>query len=108
MKIELATPYLEALVAQTVRECLRQQKNQERQAERVGQGGTLIAPRKVLLTSSEAAKFLGISQRTLFELKRTGELAYVPISSGGKKQSIRYDIRDLEALIKRRKTFKRE
>lgn len=54
---------------------------------------------KRLLTSREAAKYLGISERTLFTLRKRGELHSLNVSHRGR----RFDIIDLQDLIDRRK-----
>jgi len=84
------------LIRAVVRECLNQA------------GGPVRAAwpkdRAMLLNSAESAKMLGISERTLWELKRSGELAYVRMGNGARKESIRYAVEDLKALIAKRKT----
>lgn len=105
MKSRFETIELESLVRRAVRECLSEL-------------GLLSAPArtfdlkkredqhplpKLLLSSSAAAKLLDVSERTLWELKRKGELAYVPIGTGSKKESIRYALDDLCTLIEKRR-----
>lgn len=53
---------------------------------------------KLLVTSREAAKLLSISERTLWELTRRGEIKRIKIFS-----SVRYDVKDLEAFIEAKK-----
>jgi excisionase family DNA binding protein len=52
-----------------------------------------------LLSSREAAKYLGISPRTLWSLTACNELPCVRIG-----RSVRYDLHDLSAWIESRKT----
>lgn len=54
---------------------------------------------KRLFTSREAAKFLGISERTLFTLRQRGLLSTVNISHRGR----RFDLEDLSELIDKMK-----
>lgn len=51
-------------------------------------------PRKMLLTSREAAKLLSISERSLWTLTKTGRIAVVKIGS-----SKRYAVNDLQRFI---------
>jgi len=50
----------------------------------------------LLLTPREAAKALSISERTLFDLKKNGELPVILIG-----RSVRYSVNDLKAWIKK-------
>lgn len=102
MKIELASHDIEPLVRKVVQECLRQ-VNDLREERREQRNGGEPASSKLLLSSVEAAKMLDISERTLWELKRSGELPYVPMGNGGKRDSVRYAVTDLTAFIERRK-----
>jgi excisionase family DNA binding protein len=52
----------------------------------------------LLLKPPEAAKVLRISERTLWELKKQGEIRHVQIG-----RSVRYDPRDLQAWIENQK-----
>ncbi len=56
------------------------------------------APPLLLLTSRQAAASLQISERTLWELTRRGEIKRLKINS-----SVRYDLKDLEAFIAKKK-----
>jgi excisionase family DNA binding protein len=58
---------------------------------------------KLLLTAREAAAALSICARTLWELTDRGEILAVRIPGRGKARSIRYDIDDLRAWIRRLK-----
>lgn len=58
---------------------------------------TTDAP-KLLLTAKEAAQSLAISERTLWELTRRGEIPRLKIGA-----SVRYDLRDLQAWIDKKK-----
>jgi hypothetical protein len=60
----------------------------------------------ILVNSSEAARMLSISERTLWALKHRGELPHVAIGSGTKKESVRYDVSDLYALVVKRKVIR--
>ena len=53
---------------------------------------------KLLLTAREAAESLAISERTLWDLTRRGEIPRLKIGA-----SVRYDLRDLQAFIDKRK-----
>ena len=55
-------------------------------------------PFKLLLTPRQAAAALQISERTLWELARRGEIKRLKINS-----SVRYDVKDLEAFIEAKK-----
>ena len=48
-----------------------------------------------LLTSKQAARYLSISERTLFDLKRNGVIPFVRVGL----RSVRYAIADLERAI---------
>jgi excisionase family DNA binding protein len=56
------------------------------------------APAKLLLTPRQAATALQLSERTLWELARRGEIKRLKINS-----SVRYDVKDLEAFIEAKK-----
>ncbi|MGI8982266.1 MAG: helix-turn-helix domain-containing protein [Pirellulaceae bacterium] len=101
MKIELTTHDIEPLVRKVVQECLRQVYDQREHLAR--KRGDQPASPKLLLNSAEAAKMLDISERTLWELKRSGELPFVPMGNGGKRDSVRYAVADLTDFIERRK-----
>lgn len=53
-----------------------------------------------LLTASDAARYLAICERTLFELTKMQKLPVVRIG-----RAVRYDISDLEAFIMKAKTM---
>lgn len=53
----------------------------------------------LLLTTKQAAKALAISERTLWELTRRGEIRRIKIGA-----SVRYDPRDLQAWIDAKKS----
>ena len=55
-------------------------------------------PVKLLLTPRQAAAALQLSERTLWELTRCGEIKRLKINS-----SVRYDVKDLEAFIEKKK-----
>ena len=57
-----------------------------------------ITPPTLLLTPKQAAKALAISERTLWELARRGEIKRLKINS-----CVRYDVRDLESFIATKK-----
>lgn len=59
---------------------------------------TSIIPPQLLLTSKQAAKALQLSERTLWELTRRGEIKRLKINS-----SVRYDLKDLQAFIAKKK-----
>lgn len=52
----------------------------------------------ILLTPRQAAKALALSERTLWELTRRGEIPRLKIGA-----SVRYDVRDLQAFIEKKK-----
>ena len=58
---------------------------------------------RLLLTSKEAAVALGISERTLYELTHSGELAPIRLPGRGIKASAwyPYESGDLEAWVER-------
>jgi len=56
------------------------------------------APVKLLLTPRQAAAALQLSERTLWELTRRGEIKRIKINS-----CVRYDVKDLEAFIEGKK-----
>ena len=53
---------------------------------------------KLLLTAKQAAQSLAISERTLWELTRRGEIPRLKIGA-----AVRYDLRDLQAWIDKKK-----
>ena len=53
---------------------------------------------KLLVTAKQAAQSLAISERTLWELTRRGEIPRLKIGA-----SVRYDLRDLQAWIDKKK-----
>jgi excisionase family DNA binding protein len=53
-----------------------------------------------LLKPKEAARMLSISERSLWKFTRSGEIPFVQIG-----RSVRYDPKDLEALINTRKAI---
>ncbi len=55
-----------------------------------------------LYTSKQAAKYLAISPRLLWELTNRSEIRSVRFGSG-RRQSVRYDVGDLDAWIESRK-----
>ncbi len=55
-------------------------------------------PVKLLLTPRQAAAALQLSERTLWELARRGEIKRLKINS-----SVRYDPKDLQAFIAKKK-----
>ncbi len=57
-----------------------------------------IIPPALLLKARDAAKALAISERSLWELTRRGEIPRLKIGA-----SVRYDLRDLQAWIEKKK-----
>ena len=108
MKVELASEEFDPLIRQIVQECLQQLELRHKHHNQAPGQTFDAAPANLLLNSSQAAKMLGISERTLWELKRAGELPYVPIGNGSRKESIRYAVDDLYKLIEKRKTCGKE
>ncbi|QPC87385.1 helix-turn-helix domain-containing protein [Mesorhizobium sp. NBSH29] len=64
---------------------------------------TIEGPPPPLLTPEEAARTLGIGEDTLREMRRSGELPYINIGRGKKRETPRYDLEDLLAWKSRRK-----
>lgn len=56
------------------------------------------APVKLLLTPRQAAAALQLSERTLWELTHRGEIPRLKIGA-----SVRYDLRDLQSWIDKKK-----
>src|SRR5262249_36092672 len=56
---------------------------------------------RLLLTAREAAAALAVSQRTLEELRRRGELTPIRLPGRGKARALRYHVQDLENWIQR-------
>lgn len=56
-----------------------------------------------LLTPEDAARVLGISEDTLRQMRKSGELPYVNIGRGKKRETPRYDVDDLIAWRAKRK-----
>jgi excisionase family DNA binding protein len=58
----------------------------------------------VLVTEKEAAEILSLCARTIYQLRKNGELPYVEIEIGGgkKRKSIRYRRESLEEWAKRK------
>ncbi|WP_428937284.1 helix-turn-helix domain-containing protein [Fontivita pretiosa] len=61
------------------------------------------APPRLLLTPREAAAALAISERSLWNLAQTGQVRRLKIG-----RAVRYDVRDIEAFIARRKEVPRD
>jgi hypothetical protein len=59
--------------------------------------------RPLLLTSRQAAEALSISEGTLGQLKRNGELTPLKIPGRGKARALRYAVVDLEEWITNQK-----
>ena len=57
------------------------------------------ADKPLLLTRSQAAKFLGIGERTLWQLTADGKISCVKLGY----KLVRYDVRDLIAFVDRHK-----
>ena len=100
MRIDLPPSDFEPLVRRIVEECVRQLNGRAGPARSDRQEAS---PAKLLVNSLEAAKLLGVSERTLWELKRSGELPFVPMGNGSQRDSVRYSVADLQAFIARRK-----
>jgi excisionase family DNA binding protein len=66
----------------------------------IEQWGEVASP---LLTPEEAAAVLGVGEDTLRDMRRSGELPYVNIGRGKKRETPRYDMGDLIAWKARRK-----
>ena len=56
------------------------------------------APTPLLLNSKNAAKALSISERTLFSLRKAGQVRCVKIG-----RAVRYDLRDVQAFFDRQR-----
>jgi excisionase family DNA binding protein len=56
-----------------------------------------------LLTPEQAAKELGIGVDTLAAMRRAGEIPYINIGRGKKRETPRYDRDDLAAWLERNK-----
>jgi excisionase family DNA binding protein len=56
-----------------------------------------------LLTPAEAAEHLGVGEDTLRLIRKAGELPYVNIGRGTKRETPRFDPADLDAWLERRK-----
>ena len=57
-------------------------------------------PRCRLVSIKEAAELLGCSEANVYALREAGELPFVSI---GVRKGYRFDLRDIEAFIERRK-----
>lgn len=55
-------------------------------------------PPQILMKPKEAAKFLAISEKTLWNLRKRGEIPYLKIG-----RSVRYPVDDLRRWISRRR-----
>ena len=66
-------------------------------------GNSQIKVEPLLYTPKQAAAALGISERTLYELTRRGD---IPVLRFGKR-NVRYDVADLRAWIDREKQANR-
>ena len=104
MKIEFDSSDVEPLVRQIVRDCVEELRQQLFSLHVRPNPLHSNHADALLLNSGDAAKLLGISERTLWELKRNGDLPYVVVGTGDKKKSIRYARVDLERLIESRKS----
>jgi excisionase family DNA binding protein len=58
----------------------------------------LPSEKRLLISETEAARQLSLSRRTLFDLRRSGELPFVPVGA-----KILYDPSDLRAWIANKK-----
>jgi len=57
-----------------------------------------------LLTAGEVAEILAISYKSVLELVHAGELPFIPIGAGTIRPRMRFEHRDVDDFIKRRKT----
>ena len=55
-----------------------------------------------LFTTKQTLVYLGVCQRTLWTMTNSGEIASVRFGAGRRK-SVRYDVRDLDAWIEAKK-----
>lgn len=53
---------------------------------------------QLLVTEQEAARLLGVCGKTIYELRKRGELEFVPVGRG-----IRYEVQSLRDWIARKK-----
>lgn len=58
---------------------------------------------EILVDSVRAAQLLGISTRTLHAIKQRGEIPYVAVGDGQKKEAIRYAVDDLREWVQSRR-----
>lgn len=65
----------------------------------------MTTDRQSLLTPAEAAAVLNVSEKQLGFLVRAGEIPYVNIGLGEKRERRRFDAADIDAFIERRKTL---
>ncbi len=96
------------LIQDAVRECLGELERSRSNRSNGYHIKNAHETKPILVGSGEAARMLGISERTLWELKRRGELPYVAIGSGTKKESIRYSVSDLYSFVASRKVSRKE
>jgi excisionase family DNA binding protein len=90
---------LEPLIRKVVAEVLAQLGNGEaRSADRPSRSEALAHSATLLLKPREAARVLGISERTLWALTHQNGIPHVRIG-----RAVRYDPRDLQAWIDRSK-----
>ncbi len=61
------------------------------------------APQRRLLTPQDAAAYLGISERSLWNFMNRGEIPHVRFGPGRRK-SVRYDLFDLDHWIDARRS----
>lgn len=59
-----------------------------------------------LYTTKQAAVYLGVSERTLWTMANSGEIPSVRFGSG-RRQSVRFDVADLDAWIEKHKGGRR-
>jgi excisionase family DNA binding protein len=85
---ELLKPFIE----QVVREVVAQTQNKEQKSTEATKEGTAIGT--LLVASREAAKLLGISERTLWTLTDEGDLPCVRIG-----RLVKYDPCDLQQWV---------
>lgn len=57
-----------------------------------------------LLTTAEVAEILAISNKSVLDLVHAGELPFIPIGTGSIRPRMRFERRDIDDFIKRRKT----
>jgi hypothetical protein len=66
-----------------------------------------LSPSTRVLTRRQAARYLGVSERSVQNLDEQGLLVRVTLLAGRRRRRALYDVQDLDRLVESRKTPRR-